>query len=464
MKLSEQLAGKNFGPRFSQAISAADDQIEYLRAKGLNEDADLFARQISDKINRKDESIASNLSALGQVYSVNLKATKPAGEKEVTQKPLEDQIFDLQNNVASSVLAADEENINIPDSYISGAVAAFKRGDTQSATNFSDQIQKAIELGRKVQSEENIIQGVYGDRQATIGERSGVVRVGGQIVPRGPMNQNVFVDSMQKTFGGQTQPEQTAGNGPVQPGLSGYGQEFVPTEKGGRQVTTRIDPTTGRVEIVEEFDAKQAKEKRAQVAKESKAVAITQDLFEIKRRYSGLEPQEGVVPAMARIVAGKIPGTETKSLKKIIDRVKSSLTLEEIQSMRQNSLTGAALGNVSDKDVEVVRDAATSLEESQTPEAFNREWLRLTEKLLDVAYGSKNQREMLVKEGKLSQDQNEEIDLLYPSETINAKGEIVRRKGVSQTGDPTLINPEVDAILDRVEQANTVAPIVTPRQ
>jgi hypothetical protein len=82
MKLSEQLAGKNFGPRFSQAISAADDQIEYLRAKGLNEDADLFARQISDKINRKDESIASNLSALGQVYSVNLKATKPAGEKD----------------------------------------------------------------------------------------------------------------------------------------------------------------------------------------------------------------------------------------------------------------------------------------------------------------------------------------------------------------------------------------------
>ena len=167
---------------------------------------------------------------------------------------------------------------------------------------------------------------------------------------------------------------------------------------------------------------------------------------------------------MARIVAGLIPGTETKSLKKIIDRVKSSLTLEEIQSMRQNSLTGAALGNVSDKDVAIVRDAATSLEESQTPEAFNREWLRLTEKLLDVAYGSKNQREMLVKEGKLSQDQNEEIDLLYPSETINAKGEIVRRKGVSQTGDPTLINPEVDAILDRVEQANTVAPIVTPRQ
>jgi hypothetical protein len=278
------------------------------------------------------------------------------------------------------------------------------------------------------------------------------------------MNQNVFVDSMQKTFGGQTQPEQTDGNGTVQPGLSGYGQEFVPTEKGGRQVTTRIDPTTGRVEIVEEFDAKQAKEKRAQVAKESKAVAITQDLFEIKRRYSGLEPQEGAVPAMARIVAGLIPGTETKSLKKIIDRVKSSLTLEEIQSMRQNSLTGAALGNVSDKDVAIVRDAATSLEESQTPEAFNREWLRLTEKLLDVAYGSKNQREMLVKEGKLSQDQNEEIDLLYPSETINAKGEIVRRKGVSQTGSPTLINPEVDAILDRVEQANTVAPIVTPRQ
>ena len=90
---------------------------------------------------------------------------------------------------------------------------------------------------------------------------------------------------MQKTFGGQTQPEQKNGNGPVEPGLSGYGQEFVPTEKGGRQVTTRIDPTTGKVEIVEEFDAKQAKEKRAQVAKESKAVAITQDLFEIKRKY-----------------------------------------------------------------------------------------------------------------------------------------------------------------------------------
>jgi len=445
MKLSEQLAGQNFGPKFSQAISAADDQIEYLREKGLNQEADLFARQISDKINKRDESIAGNLSALGQVYSANLKTTKSAGEKE--------KVEELPTDLAASIenLAKQSQARNIalnPESLRDYADAALI-GDNNTLARlykeFDADYKVALDIQRK---EKKTLQRLEDNTQVLVGEQSGTrYSTAGLPLSVGDINTRVVNERLAGQFSPLMQAQISGDVGvPYQPQV--YEQPVQQAD--GKQVITRIDPATGKVEIVEAFNPQQAKEKRAQEAKESKAVTLTQDLFEIKRRYSDLEPQGGVIPAMSRIVAGNIPGTETRSLKSIIDRVKSSLTLEEIQSMRQNSPTGASLGNVSDKDVAIVRDAATSLEGSQTPEAFNREWLRLTEKLLDVAYGAKNQRDMLVKKGELTQDQNEEIDLLYPSETINAKGEIVRRRGVSQTRNPALIDPQVQGILNKV--------------
>jgi len=192
MKLSEQLAGQNFGPKFSQAISAADDQIEYLREKGLNQDADLFARQISDKINKRDESIAGNLSALGQVYSATLKATKPAGEKEKVE-PTPD-FFVIADRIQDALRLGEDSNIRVSPVLIQNAFEALDGGDAEGAFNVAKAIEKEIEEQRKQQVEEEKTLETLGDgTQVRIGKKTGT-RYSARGIPlsSGPINTSIY--------------------------------------------------------------------------------------------------------------------------------------------------------------------------------------------------------------------------------------------------------------------------------
>jgi len=74
----------------------------------------------------------------------------------------------------------------------------------------------------------------------------------------------------------------------------------------------------------------------------------------------------GVIGSISRNVP-LIP-TKAKDLSGSLNTVKANISIDELTSMREASKTGGALGNVSDRENQMLADAAGALETEQTPE------------------------------------------------------------------------------------------------
>jgi hypothetical protein len=135
----------------------------------------------------------------------------------------------------------------------------------------------------------------------------------------------------------------------------------------------------------------------------------------------------GVLAATGRMVAEQIPATQQAETKDIIDRVNSMLTLSGIQEMRANNPTGAALGNVSDKDMAVLRSSVTALRNAQSPAAFKRELIRLKNLQHDLIYGSERVLKSKLDKGEITQSQFSQAMANAPTEYLDKEGEIKSR-------------------------------------
>lgn len=67
-------------------------------------------------------------------------------------------------------------------------------------------------------------------------------------------------------------------------------------------------------------------------------------------------------------VLQNVPGTAAKDLKERIKTVVANAGFEELQTMRANSPTGGALGQVAVQELEMLQKTVTSLEQAQSPE------------------------------------------------------------------------------------------------
>lgn len=64
----------------------------------------------------------------------------------------------------------------------------------------------------------------------------------------------------------------------------------------------------------------------------------------------------------------RIPGTPAHDLKATIDTIAANIGFEEIQRMRDNSKTGGALGQVTEKEIAFLQSVLGSLSQSQSPD------------------------------------------------------------------------------------------------
>ena len=67
-------------------------------------------------------------------------------------------------------------------------------------------------------------------------------------------------------------------------------------------------------------------------------------------------------------VASQIPGTTSYDIEKLIDTIKANIGFDRLQQMRESSPTGGALGQVSERELEFLQSAVSSLDISQSPE------------------------------------------------------------------------------------------------
>jgi hypothetical protein len=153
---------------------------------------------------------------------------------------------------------------------------------------------------------------------------------------------------------------------------------------------------------------------------------------------------------LSRLGASSVPGTPANEVRAIALRVTNGLTIEKIMSERRSNPSGAFLGgSTSDGDRKAIENSTTNLNAAQNPEAFNREWTRIMEAQLNIAYGTPEQRANLVKEGKITEQYNKQVEDLYPDETINMKGQLVPRVKTTTPNVKSPVSSETQAILDR---------------
>ena len=95
----------------------------------------------------------------------------------------------------------------------------------------------------------------------------------------------------------------------------------------------------------------------------------------ITRAIAGISPWSAGPGALL----SSIPGTAAKNLSADLETIKANLGFDELQSMRDNSPTGGALGQVAVQELEALRSTIASLDQAQSPEQLKAALQRLQE-------------------------------------------------------------------------------------
>jgi hypothetical protein len=201
------------------------------------------------------------------------------------------------------------------------------------------------------------------------------------------------------------------------------------------EITRQTEKPAQEAAKQEEQDLKAEARRQIQERKAGELLGLVEDL---ESRYQKYSPAPGPAAAIARVGASFVPTTEASNIKARVKQITGRLTQSELQDMRNSSPTGAALGNVSNLDVNLVRDSATTLQMLQSPQEFTTELSRVKKSILESIHGTKAQRDKLLQDGKITQAQYDSVSGLFPGEA--------RKQSVS----PVQMSPEVKAMLEEI--------------
>lgn len=159
-----------------------------------------------------------------------------------------------------------------------------------------------------------------------------------------------------------------------------------------------------------EYVAAAAGEKvRGKNAAESEAARPAAETAIATQRQSGdsvLDIIDGAIGKVSLIntgvigkTTGVIPGTPSYDFRRDVATIKANLGFDKLQSMRDSSPTGGALGQVSERELDFLQSTVASLDEGQSPdqmiknlgkvrEHYNN-WLEIQEASHAMKYGNK---------------------------------------------------------------------------
>lgn len=83
-------------------------------------------------------------------------------------------------------------------------------------------------------------------------------------------------------------------------------------------------------------------------------------------------------------ILANLGGTEATDLRSLLETIKANLTIAELQKMRQNSPTGGAMGNSSDKDIELLGAVTQSIKPEQSVNQLKENLARIALQVNDA--------------------------------------------------------------------------------
>lgn len=87
--------------------------------------------------------------------------------------------------------------------------------------------------------------------------------------------------------------------------------------------------------------------------------------------------ETGWATGLTGALANKLPGTTAYDLRRLVDTIKGNIGFDKLQTMRMESPTGGALGQVAVQELEMLQSVFGSLDQSQSKEQFKENLVRL---------------------------------------------------------------------------------------
>lgn len=170
-------------------------------------------------------------------------------------------------------------------------------------------------------------------------------------------------------------------NMPGQPNIGSIPQGWQAIQDPETKAWT-MAPIPGGPAAVEAEKAAQAEQNRV-VGEQQRGGIVTQ---EIDRALDTM--QGGILPDTGwGAMLSDIPGTDALSLANRLETIKANIGFEELNKMRQQSPTGGALGQVTERELAFLQSVAGSLDQSQNQEELTDNLNRLWNAYQDVIHG-----------------------------------------------------------------------------
>jgi hypothetical protein len=145
----------------------------------------------------------------------------------------------------------------------------------------------------------------------------------------------------------------------------------------------QIEPRPGSPAAAE-ADKIAASEKNRDQGSKQRASLVAEEIDRaLQVMDSGFLPSTG----MGGKLAG-IPGTNAKALSSLLDTIKANIGFDELNKMRQQSPTGGALGNVTERELAFLQSVAGSLDQEQSDEQLRYNLNRLWNAFQDTVHGA----------------------------------------------------------------------------
>jgi hypothetical protein len=134
---------------------------------------------------------------------------------------------------------------------------------------------------------------------------------------------------------------------------------------------------------------------RAQTERRAGQVAaanvVTRDIDRVLERLD-----TAVLPVTgfgATTMAALVGGSPAADVKRLRDSLEANIAFNKLNELRQQSPTGGALGNVTDKDMDLLKAVVGSLSQDQSPRQFRENLLNVRAEFMRVIHGD-NWREV----------------------------------------------------------------------
>lgn len=210
-----------------------------------------------------------------------------------------------------------------------------------------------------------------------------------------------------------------------------------------------IDPSTGLPQAApvpgspaaRSIAAAEEKVAGAQRQKARAGATVIQDLqraLDLIPELGTLASGEGVAGGIARTSSAKIPGSIANRITQFTESALSNVGLDTLQTMRENSPTGGALGQVPIQQQQRLEQVLGSLNINQPPAVLEANIKRVMNIYTDIIYGDAAERAAAVEQGLMTPEQSAEIDSYYYELPFDKRGRPIDHQTTPEQQRPSL--------------------------